>query len=503
MSDTEIISLEPATGAEVWRGPIGDIAATVAEARRGWPSWAAQPLATRIELMRRFANEVRRDHDALANMIARETGKPLWEAMDEVDAVIARVEIAVRGYAERCAQRKLDNGLQGWVAVRHKPHGVMAVISPCHQPALAPIVNILAALIAGNCVVLCPSEQVPATAEMLVAFFHRAGMAPAVIQLLVGKSQHGIDLALHPGIDGVLFSGSLSDGIEINRQLAAWPGKILALEMDGNNPLVVLDSPKIDEVATLIVQSAFAGAGQRSTAARRLIVKSSMVEPVMAAVKAIADRIICGAPFDDPAPYMGPVIDGAAADRLTESFIHLLSHGGRAIKHMVRLRPGLPFVSPAIIDVTQVRDRPDVAVLGPMLQVIQVDDLDAAIIEANRTRFGLAAGLVGGSPQDYARFWANIRAGLVSWNRPTTTDLPAAPFGGTGASGNQRPSGFYAADNCAYPVSSAELEQPRATLGTGFAPESRAISASTDADFPHGLGQPGTESRPDLDLRVA
>ncbi len=468
MSETEIISLEPATGAEVWRGAVGDIDATVAQARGGWPAWAAQPLATRIEAMRRFANEVRKDSDDLARIIARETGKPLWEALAEVQAVIARVEIAVRGYAERCGQRKLNSALQGLVAVRHKPLGVMAVISPCSQPALAPADNILPALIAGNCVIFKPSERTPATGEMLVHCFHRAGVPASVIQLLVGQPRHGTDLALHPGVDGVLFSGTAEVGMAIARELAAWPRKIVALEMGGNNPLVVLDTPQIEDAATLIVQSAFAGAGQRSTAARRLIVKSSMYRPVVAAVKAMADRIICGAPFDDPAPYMGPLIDNAAADRLTESFIHLLSNGGRAIKHMVRLRPGLPFVSPSIIDVTQVAVRADAEPFGPMLQIIEVDSLEAAIAEANATRFGLAAGLIGGTPQDYNRFWAHIRAGLVSWNRPTTTDLPAAPFGGVGHSGNHRPGAFYAADNCTYPVSSAEMEQPRATLGTGF-----------------------------------
>ena len=468
MSETEIISLEPATGAEVWRGPIGDIDETVALARQAWPAWAAQPLATRIELMRRFANEVRKDSDDLARTIARETGKPLWEALAEVAAVVDRVEIAVRGHAERCGRRKLDNALQGVIAVRHKPHGVMAVISPCSQPALAPTDNILPALIAGNCVVFKPSERAPASGERLVQCFHHAGVPQGVIGLLIGLPRHGTELALHAGVDGVLFSGTAAVGIAIARALADQPGKIVALEMGGNNPLVVLDTSRIEEAATLIVQSAFAGAGQRSTAARRLIIKSSIYEPVIAATKRIADRIICGGPFDDPAPYMGPVIDNCAADRLTESFIHLLSNGGRAIKHMVRLRPGLPFVSPAIIDVTAVRDRPDVELFGPMLQVIEVADLEAAIAEANATRFGLAAGLIGGSPEDYNRFWAHVRAGLISWNRPTTTDLPAAPFGGIGRSGNHRPGAFYAADNCAYPVSSAELEQPRATLGTGF-----------------------------------
>jgi succinylglutamic semialdehyde dehydrogenase len=162
------------------------------------------------------------------------------------------------------------------------------------------------------------------------------------------------------------------------------------------------------------------------------------------------------------------VIDNAAADGLTESFLYLLSHGGRPIKHLVRPDDNLPFLSPAIIDTTAMKDRPDVELFGPILQVIRVDDFDEAIAEANNTRFGLSASLVGGNPQDYNRFWANVRAGIINWNRPTTGANSAAPFGGVGLSGNHRPSAFYAADYCAYPVSSTEMEQPRATIGAGF-----------------------------------
>jgi succinylglutamic semialdehyde dehydrogenase len=165
---------------------------------------------------------------------------------------------------------------------------------------------------------------------------------------------------------------------------------------------------------------------------------------------------------------MGPVIDGQAADGLTESFLYMLSNGGKAIKHLVRTRDELPFLSPAIIDTTGMAERPDVELFGPILQVIKVDDFDAAIAEANNTRFGLAASLIGGNPQEYNRFWANIRAGTVNWNRPTIGASPNAPFGGVGLSGNHRPTGFYAADYCAYPVTSAEMEQPRASIGAGF-----------------------------------
>ncbi|OYX94602.1 MAG: succinylglutamate-semialdehyde dehydrogenase [Novosphingobium sp. 35-62-5] len=468
MAAAEIVSYEPATGAEVWRGKVGDVDDVVARARRAWPAWAAQPLTTRIELVRRFANEVRKDADKLATMIARETGKPLWEARAEVESVVGKVEISVRAYADRTSQRKLDSAMQGTSALRHKPHGVMAVLGPYNFPAHLPNGHIVPALIAGNVVIFKPSEKTPATGEMLAQCFHRAGISAAIVQVLIGGPVEGQALVAHDGIDGVLFTGSAHAGIAINRKLASNPGKMVALEMGGNNPMVVWDTPKIQDAATLIVQSAFTSAGQRCTAARRLIVKASMYDEIIGEVKRLADRIIVGAPFDEPSPFMGPVIDNRTADGLTESFVYLLSSGGRPIKHMVRLKDDLPFLSPAIIDVTAVAERPDVELFGPLLQVIKVSDFDEAIAEANATRFGLSASLIGGDPQDYNRFWANIRAGVVNWNRPTNGASSAAPFGGVGLSGNHRPSADYAADYCAYPVASSELDQPRASIGVGL-----------------------------------
>jgi len=411
---------------------------------------------------------VRKDQDPFAELIARETGKPMWEARTEVESVINKVEISIRAYAERTSQRKLDNALQGTAALRHKPHGVMAVLGPYNFPAHLPNGHIVPALIAGNVIVFKPSEKTPATAELLVQCFHRAGISAAVVQLLIGGPAEGQALVAHDGIDGVLFTGSAHTGIAINRKLATRPDKILALEMGGNNPIVVWDTPKITDAAAIVVQSAFTSAGQRCTAARRLIIKTSMYEPLMAEVKRLADRIIFGAPFDEPSPFMGPVIDNQAADGLTESFLYLLSHGGRAIKHLIRPRDDLPFLSPAIIDVSGVKDKPDVELFGPLLQVSQASDLDEAIAEANNTRFGLSASLIGGTPQEYNRFWANVRAGVINWNRPTNGASSAAPFGGVGLSGNHRPSAYYAADYCAYPVASTEMEQPRAMIGVGL-----------------------------------
>jgi succinylglutamic semialdehyde dehydrogenase len=162
------------------------------------------------------------------------------------------------------------------------------------------------------------------------------------------------------------------------------------------------------------------------------------------------------------------VIDNAAADHLQEAYLDLMLKGGRPIKHLDRADEGKPFLSPAVIDVTEVERRPDVELFGPVLQVIRVPDFDAALAEANATRYGLAASLVGGSPQLYDKFWANIRSGVINWNRPTNGAPSNAPFGGIGLSGNHRPSAYYAADYCAYPVTSSEAAGARASIGVGL-----------------------------------
>ena len=468
MTPQTLISHEPATGEELWRGPHTDVEAAVSRARAAWPAWAGLALSDRIELVRRFANAVKRDGESFAELIARESGKPLWEARTEVDAVIAKVDISVQAYAERTGKKKHDSAMNGSTALRHKPHGVMAVLGPYNFPAHLPNGHIVPALIAGNAVLLKPSEKTPAVGEKLIGTMHEAGIPADVAQVVIGGPEEGKALVAHPGIDGVLFTGSAQVGIAINRKLAGNPGKIVALEMGGNNPIVVTDTPKIADAAVLIVQSAFTSAGQRCTAARRLIVTDAVHDALMEELLPLTRKLIVGDPLAGQQPFMGPVIDNQTADQLMESFLALITAGGRPLAHMRRLDPDRPFLTPGIIDVTDVPERPDIELFGPLLQVIRVPDLDTAIAEANNTRFGLSASLIGGSPDDYGRFWANIRAGIINWNRPTNGASSAAPFGGIGLSGNHRPAAFYAADYCAYPVASNEMEQPRATIGVGL-----------------------------------
>lgn len=468
MSVSEIISFEPATGAELWRGAIGDVETEVAAARNGWASWAARPLTYRIETMRRFANVVRARHDDFSDLIARETGKPLWEARTEVDSVMAKVDISVSAYADRTAQRRLDAPMGSRMALRHKPHGVLAVLGPYNFPAHLPNGHIVPALIAGNAVIFKPSEKTPASGAFLVDCYRAAGVPEDCIRLLIGGAAEGQALAGHDGIDGLLFTGSARTGIALNRAFAEKPEKILALEMGGNNPIVVWDTPDMYAAAIIVIQSAFTTAGQRCTAARRLIVEERLFEPLMEQLNKLLSRLIVGAPHDNPAPFMGPVIDNHAADQLTESFLALLMRGGRPLRHLLRPVEGKPFLLPAIIDVTDVADRPDMELFGPILQLYRTDDFDQAIAEANNTRYGLSSALISQTPGLYDRFWAGARAGVVNWNRPTNGSSSSAPFGGVGWSGNHRPSAYYAADYCAYPVVSNEAEAARASIGLGL-----------------------------------
>jgi succinylglutamic semialdehyde dehydrogenase len=461
-------SFEPATGAEIWSGAVGDPQAEVAAARAAWPDWAGRSIAYRIEALRRFANEVRARERDFADLIARETGKPFWEARTEVGAVINKVEISAAAYLERTPMRKLEAALGNKVAVRHKPHGVLAVLGPYNFPAHLPNGHIVPALIAGNTVVFKPSEKTPASGAMLVECFHAAGIPEGAVRLLIGGPAEGKALAAEPGIDGLLFTGSARAGMALHKQFADMPHKILALELGGNNPLVVWNAKDIEAAAAIVVHSAFLSAGQRCTCARRLIVEDGKAGKLIAAVTNLMDRLIVDHPHADPQPFMGPVIDNAAAHHLQEQWVGLMMKGGTPIRRLERPHDDRPYLTPALIDVTEVQDRPDEEMFGPALQMIRVKDFDAAIEEANNTRFGLSAGLVGGNPALYDKFWNRVRAGVINWNKPTNGAPSNAPFGGVGLSGNHRPSAFYAADYCAYPVTSSEAELARSTIAEGL-----------------------------------
>lgn len=451
-------SVNPATGETVWSGTAADAAAVngaVAQARAAFASWSELPLTERSVILREFARQLGTGKQALAELISQEVGKPHWEALTEVQSMIAKIEISLDAHAKRCGEFKSTVGI-----TRFKPHGVVAVLGPFNFPGHLPNGHIVPALLAGNTVVFKPSELAPAVAERTLALWRAAGLPEGVLTLVQGGRETGAALAAHPGIDGLFFTGSARAGQALNEQFAKTPEKILALEMGGNNPLVVHRAADRRAAVALTVQSAFLSAGQRCTCARRLIV------PAGAEGDAFVDALVhslsslrVGAATDRPEPFMGPVVTAAAADRLLAAQRNLITRGARVRVEMRRLRDGTGLLTPGLLDVSAVRERTDEEFFGPLLRLVRVPDFAAALREANNTVFGLAAGLLSDERELYELFHREVRAGIINWNQQLTGASSAAPFGGVGRSGNHRPSAYFAADYCSYPVASIEVPQ--------------------------------------------
>jgi len=464
-------SLDPVSQKVVWQGQgatTEQVDSAVKAARQAFAGWALQSLEARISVLEAFAAALKANAEALAHCIGEETGKPLWEAATEVTSMVNKVAISVQSYRERTGEK--SGPLADATAVlRHKPHGVVAVFGPYNFPGHLPNGHIVPALLAGNTVVFKPSELTPKVAELTVKCWIEAGLPAGVLNLVQGAREAGVALAANPGIDGLFFTGSSRTGNLLHQQFAGRPDKILALEMGGNNPLVVDEVKDLEAAVYTIIQSAFISAGQRCTCARRLLVpQGAWGDALLQRLVQVCKNIAVGAFDQQPAPFMGSVISLAAAKALLDAQAQLLGNGGVSLLSMTQPQATAALLTPGIIDVTAVANRPDEEFFGPLLQVIRYSDFDAAIAEANNTQYGLAAGLLSDSHARYQYFWLQSRAGIVNWNKQLTGAASSAPFGGVGASGNHRASAYYAADYCAYPV--ASLETASLTLPATLTP---------------------------------
>lgn len=453
------ISYNPANGETVWKGPSADehtVFEALTSSRAAFKDWANAPLEKRIGCLKEFQNQLLASKDILAEAISKETGKTLSEAKKEVQAMAGKVDISIDAYHERCKETKL-NTPQGTLITRHKPHGIIAVFGPFNFPGHLPNGHIVPALLAGNTVIFKPSEFTPLVAEETMKCWEKARLPAGVINMVQGGRATGHVLAFSPDIDGLFFTGSWQTGKLFAEHFASFPEKILALEMGGNNPLIIHHSNDHAATANLTIQSAYLTTGQRCTCARRLIVpKGAMGDAFIQALAEQVGKIKIGPYTDIPEPFMGPLISEAAAQALLDEQKTLIAKEGKSLIEMRAGQPGTGFITPGLMDVTEVKDRGDKELFGPFLQIIRVLDLEEAIKEANHTAYGLSAGIVTDDPKAHELFIKNIRAGIVNWNTPLTGASSAAPFGGIGHSGNHRPSAFYAADYCSYPVASLE-----------------------------------------------
>jgi succinylglutamic semialdehyde dehydrogenase len=472
-----LATIDPSTGRQTWtsnESTAEDVDRAVKAARAAFEGWALTPLEERIAICQRFRDLLKEHNEELAAIIAEEVGKPLWEARTEVTTMANKVDISVQSHAARTGETAAKVA-DGNAVLRHRPHGVFGVFGPYNFPGHLPNGHIVPALIAGNTLVFKPSEYAPRTAVRTVQLWEQAGLPQGVLNLVNGGRATGVALSQHPDVDGILFTGSSQTGVALHKQFGGQPGKMLALEMGGNNPLVVWDVQEEEKMRDAAVHhavmSAFISAGQRCTCARRLIVQDGpQGQAFIDRLVEVAGKLAVGPSSADPQPFMGPVVSAAVAKRLVQAQEMMEAQGGKVLLRMRQLDPNAGFVTAGIVDVTDAKGIPDEEWFGPLLQVIRVADFDRAIAAANATEYGLAAALLSPSEDLWKRFAVKARAGVVNWNRPTTGAASSAPFGGVGKSGNHRPSAYYAADYCAYPVASIEtfdLELP-AKLSPGL-----------------------------------
>lgn len=465
-------SLNPAYGTPLWSGheaSLEDCEKAIAAARAALEGWSTKTLEERESYLQHYKTALQKQKEELALRISQENGKPLWEARMEVDAMLLKVDLSIQAQKERCPTKQQARGNQ-ILHTRHKPHGVVAVLGPFNFPAHLPNGHIVPALLAGNTVLFKPSEETPGVAELMVEIWESTKLPPGVLNLLQGGPFVGRTLSFHPDIDGLFFTGSSHTGSFLQEANLKTPHKILALEMGGNNPLVIGNIQDPDAAAYQTILSSYITSGQRCTCARRLILCET--KNSTAFLKRLIERIktIRIGPYDSsPEPFMGPLIHNKAAEHALLGEKALVELGAKSLVPLQRPKNLSPaFLSPGLLDCTDIASKlPDEEIFGPLLKLIRVKTLEEAIKAANNTSYGLSAGIFTSDKQEYDTFYKRTRAGVINWNVQLTGASSAAPFGGIGKSGNYRPSAFYAADYCNYPVASSEtpeLELPNTPL---------------------------------------
>jgi succinylglutamic semialdehyde dehydrogenase len=455
---TELGGVECATAASLKEAFVA-----AKSAQKGW--WKLG-FEARADILRNYGDTLSAERDSLAQLIAEEAGKPLWESRTEVDAMAKKIDISIAAHTQRCG-----DFAQGIGRTSFRPLGVVAVLGPFNFPGHLPNGHMVPALLAGNGVLFKPSEQTPLVGQRMVELMHAAGIPEALVQVVQGGGEVGQAICELPDLKGLFFTGSSRVGLAIHRHFAGRPETLLALEMGGNNPLMVDGVADLAAASKIICQSAFVSAGQRCTCARRLVIPQgregdALIEQILADMATI--RV--GNPLGEPQPYIGTLISSAAAEQGLAFQDSLQAKGGRILRAMEGVEESAAILTPGLIDVSDVADLHDRECFAPLLQVQRYDSIEEGYAICNDTAYGLAAGLLSDSAASFERFAVAVSVGILNWNAPLTGASSASPFGGTGQSGNHRPSAYLAADYCSYPVASIEnaaLTAPASPPGFG------------------------------------
>ncbi len=451
----------------VWSG-LADPAhvdAAIVAAREAFNVWSQWPADRRAAVLRTFQEIATRRADDIAAIIQAETGKVAWDSKAEASLLGSKVDITLDSGTDGAMRRV--TGFETPLAETRtgrcwfRPHGVMAVLGPFNFPAHLPNGHIIPALAMGNTVILKPSDKTPGVGQMLGELYQESldahGAPPGVVNVIQGRADVAQRLVGHDGIDGILFTGSWPVGRAIMAANLDRPGRMLALEMGGNNAAVIMPDADVRQAVIECVRSAFITTGQRCTCTRRVIVHQSIASKVIAAICKAASNLIMGDPAAAHPVFMGPIVSESARKAVLDAQSTLAKAGGEILVPCTAMDGEGWFITPGVMRVPRFEHGStgpgaDVEIFGPLLRVSTAANLDDALVQANATNFGLAASIFTKDQAAIDHFLAHARAGCVNVNTGTAGASSKLPFGGLGHSGNHRPAGAFSLDYCAYPV---------------------------------------------------
>ncbi|MFS4459040.1 succinylglutamate-semialdehyde dehydrogenase [Bdellovibrio sp. HCB2-146] len=433
-------------------------------AKKAYPAWGMLTVEERKSYILRLKELFDAHTDQMAQIIARDTGKAMWDALTEAKNLGAKIDVTLNQSMKLVQEERITNALpQVDGVIRHRSRGVMAVVGPFNFPAHLPNGHIIPSLIAGNTVVFKPSEQTPAVGQFYAELFEKAQFPAGVFNLVQGDGAAGGRLVASEHVDGVLFTGSYEVGLKIKQETLTHYWKILALEMGGKNATVVWDDADMDKAIYETLVGAYMSSGQRCSGTSRVILHPKIAEQFTEKFYQAAKRLTIGHWSENP--FMGPLINGAAV----EKYIRFQEIANR--EHCESLMRGKAldlkhkghYVTPSIhlvnkFDPNSVYQKSEI--FGPNVAIYQSDNFDEVMNIVNSTGYGLVMALFSKNKELYEEALFKARVGLLNWNRTTNGASSRLPFGGMGKSGNDRASAHYAIQYCTVPV--ASLEDPTA-----------------------------------------
>ncbi len=434
-------------------------------ANDAYKKWKKTPISERVSFLNRYKEVLLSKKEEIANAIALETGKPLWESLTEANALIAKVDVTINDSLPRIENQKFPNIMdQTNGSVQFKPIGPCLIIGPFNFPCHLANGQILSALIAGNSVIFKPSEKTAYSTQLMIECFQEAQFPAGVVNLIQGGGLTASKLIKEKSIKGIFFTGSKEVGIKILESTHRDLTKLVALELGGKNATVLHHDCNQDHAMGELIKSCFLTAGQRCTSTSIVPIHRSICDQFLNNFHQIAKKLIVDHPIDfEKEPFMGPLIDEKAVENYLlymgmakrEGYEEIMR--GKAIDKKYRGN----YVSPSIHFMNKANPKSHFLkseLFAPNTIFIPYDEIEEAIEIANITNYGLAFSVFTQSDDIYQKCLDDIESGIINRNRSTVGASSKLPFGGFKNSGNYRPAAVAMIDSCAHQSSSLDYQ---------------------------------------------